>query len=197
MYNLIAKKDTQKQGFTLIEVIVSIALFTVVMTVALGALFMVINSNKQAKAIKLVVNNVNLAMEGMTRDLRVGFQYCDTRSQLENGVCDTGSSGSTQIWFTTDEGLQLSSYALDSGTIKRCIATTSSACPSSINDPRYLPLTGSDVTINDLRFYIQGTTAGDSIQPYITLVIRGTIRVGDILDTFQLQSTISQRKLAP
>lgn len=177
-----------KKGFTLIEVIVAIALFTVVMTVALGALFMVINSNKQAKAIKLVVNNTNLAMESMTRDLRVGFQYCDSESQLEDGSCDTDSNGESIIYFTTDQGDQFSSYRLFGGAIQRRIGGSSES---------YFDITGSDVQIDDMRFYIQGTQSGDTVQPFVTIIVLGTIRVGDIVDDFHLQSTISQRKLAP
>lgn len=182
------QEQTYKKGFTLIEVIVAIALFTVVMTIALGALFMVINSNKEAKAIKLVVNNTNLAMESMTRDLRVGFQYCDTESQLENGECDTDSNGESTIYFTTDQGEQYSSYRLFGSAIQRRIGGSSES---------YFDITGEDVIIDDMRFYVQGTQAGDTVQPFVTVIVLGTIRVGDQTEEFHLQSTISQRKLAP
>jgi len=175
-----------KQGFTLIEIIVSISLFTLVVTVALGALFLVINSNKQAKAIKLVVNNINLAMEGITRDLRVGSNYCDSQSQLETGTCDN-TLGTTQVYFTTDDGEDFSSYRLQNNRVQRRIG---------VSGP-FFDITGSDAVIEDMKFYIQGTTSGDNVQPYITIALRGGIRVGDIIDDFQLQSTISQRRLAP
>lgn len=182
----IHRNTEHKQGFTLIEIIVSVALFTVVMTVALGALFMVISANKQAKGIKLVVNNVNLAMESMTRDLRVGFQYCDSQSQSETGSCDS-VTGTTQIWFTTDQGDQFSSYRLFDGSIQRRIGTSGT----------FFDVTGEDVVIDDMQFYIQGTLAGDTVQPFVTIVVDGTIRVAEVTDDFHLQSTISQRKLAP
>lgn len=180
------RKKINKQGFTLIEVIVSVGLFTVVMTIALGALFMVINSNKQAKAIKLVVNNINLAMEGMTRDLRVGHTYCDSDSQSKTGSCDS-TTGTSQIWFTTDEGEQSSTYRLFNDAIQRRIGSVGT----------YYDVTAIDVVVDDMDFYIQGTLAGDDVQPFVTIIVRGTIRVGDIIDDFHLQSTISQRKLAP
>ena len=172
----------KKQGFSLIEVIVSIGLFAVVMTIALGALFMVIAANRQAKAIKSVVNNVNVAMEGMTRELRVGSEYCATTS----GSCDdTTNGGSDTIYFRTDVG-DNARYRLHNGVIKR-----------QINGGAEFNLTGSDVTITSLNYYIQGTASGDGIQPFVTIVVRGEIQVGDLMDDFQLQSTISQRKLAP
>jgi len=185
LYNFIHKnKPKEKEGFTLIEVIVSLSLFTIVMVIALGALFMVIAANRQAKAIKLVVNNVNLAMEGMTRDLRVGYEYCTTPS---GSSCDSSSTGVTQIYFTTDKGEANSSYRLSGGTIERRIGSSA----------QYFEITGSDVVIDEMKFYIQGTETGDNIQPFVTVVIRGTIQVAEIMDDFHLQSTISQRKLAP
>lgn len=173
----------KKQGFSLIEVIVSLGLFAVVMTIALGALFMVIAANRHAKAIKLVVNNVNIAVEGMTRELRVGSEYC----AVSSGSCNSSSGGSSQIYFTTDKG-ESALYRLDTGTdsIKR-----------QIGSGPFFDLTGSDVDITDLKFYIQGTNTGDGIQPFVTVVVRGEIQVGDVVDDFQLQTTISQRKLAP
>ena len=176
------KTTDNKKGFSLIEVIVSMGLFAVVMTIALGALFMVIAANRHAKAIKLVVNNVNVAIEGMTRELRVGSEYCATTT----GSCDdTTNGGSDRIHFKTDVG-ENSRYRLHNGSIKR-----------QINGGSEFNLTGSDVEITALNFYIQGTASGDGIQPFVTIVVRGEIQVGDVVDDFQLQSTISQRKLAP
>lgn len=199
MYNIfnikVHKNKEHKKGFTLIEVIVSIGLFATVMTIALGALFVIIAANRQAKAIKLVVNNINLAMEGMTRDLRVGFDYCvDSRTTGKfNGGCDN-SNGEDEIFFLNAERTgtpELFTYRYNSTnkTIERRTGTGAS-------NP-YRNVTGTDVEIEEMQFYIQGTRSGDSVQPFVTLAIRGVIKVGEIEDDFHLQSTISQRKLAP
>jgi len=181
------KHNQHKEGFSLIEVIVSLGLFAVVMTIALGALFMVIAANRHAKAIKLVVNNVNVAIEGMTRELRVGSEYC--ADSFGVSCDDITNGGSQEIYFRTDTG-QSARYWLDNsnprGAIKR-----------EFDNGGAFNLTGSDVDITALNFYIQGTAKGDGIQPYVTVVVRGEIQVGDVTDDFQLQSTISQRKLAP
>ena len=174
---------SDKRGFSLIEVIVSLGLFAVVMTIALGALFMVIAANRHAKAIKLVVNNVNIAMEGMTRELRVGSEYCAASS----GACNSSNGGSTQIYFKTDKN-ENALYRLN---------TTTNSIERQIDGGAFFDLTGSDVEITELKFYIQGTASGDGVQPYVTVVVRGEIQVGDVMDDFQLQTTISQRKLAP
>jgi prepilin-type N-terminal cleavage/methylation domain-containing protein len=63
---------TQGRGFTLIEVLVSVMIFSVVMTVALGALLAMSQSDKQAEELKTVVNNLDFALDSMTRTIRTG-----------------------------------------------------------------------------------------------------------------------------
>jgi len=66
-------------GFTLVEMMVASAIFTVVSVVAIGAVITVNNANRKAQAIRAVVDNLNFTMESMSRKLRVGSQYhCGT-----------------------------------------------------------------------------------------------------------------------
>jgi len=183
------RSQQSKEGFTLIEIIVSLALFSVVMTISVGALFMIINANREAKAIKLVVNNLNISMEAITRELRVGYNFCSSEyagSYPNNGSCDN-LSGSQEIYYTNDKGQVGSAFALVGGSIQRRVGSGGDV----------LQLTGNDVNVQDLSFYILGTNSGDSIQPAVLVTIRGTIQVGSQDEDFQLQSTVTQRRLAP
>jgi prepilin-type N-terminal cleavage/methylation domain-containing protein len=63
------------RGFTLVEMIVSLAIFSVVAVIAIGALLKVIDANKKAQSIQSSVTNLNFAMESMSRDLRTGTNY--------------------------------------------------------------------------------------------------------------------------
>src|SRR3989344_9208579 len=64
-----------KGGFTLIEMIVSIALFAVVMTVAVGALLSLTGANEKAQAPQSVMNNLNISLDSMVRNIRMGRDY--------------------------------------------------------------------------------------------------------------------------
>lgn len=68
-------KIQKNSGFTLIEIIVSMALFVVVAVVSLGALLKVIDANTKAQTLKTAVTNLNFTMESMVRELRVGSNY--------------------------------------------------------------------------------------------------------------------------
>jgi prepilin-type N-terminal cleavage/methylation domain-containing protein len=74
-------------GFTLIEMIVSLALFSVVITISVGALLVLIASNRQLQDEQAVLTNLSFALDSMTREIRTGSAYvCGSESNR------TGSS---------------------------------------------------------------------------------------------------------
>ena len=71
-------RKNKKEGFTLIEMVVSLAIFSVVAVIALGALIRIISANQKAQAIQAAVTNVNFALESMSREIRVGKDLIPT-----------------------------------------------------------------------------------------------------------------------
>ena len=66
-------------GFTLIEIIVSLGVFSVVITIAVGALLMLVAANEQLQSEQVVMTNLSFALDSMTREIRTGTNYfCDT-----------------------------------------------------------------------------------------------------------------------
>lgn len=66
----------QKQfGFSLIEMIVSLGVFAIVVTTAVGALLMIISANKQIQNQQSVMTNLSFALDSMTREMRTGYSY--------------------------------------------------------------------------------------------------------------------------
>ena len=71
------KSKKSLKGFTLIELMVVIALFSTIMTVAIGALFSAQAVNVKLQQTQIVIDGINLAIEEMVRDIRYGSQfYC-------------------------------------------------------------------------------------------------------------------------
>lgn len=66
---------SQKKGFTLVEMIVSVSIFAIVALVALGALLKIVDVNKKAQSLKTTINSVNFMLESMSREMRVGTRY--------------------------------------------------------------------------------------------------------------------------
>ncbi len=83
-------KHTNKRGFTLVEMIVSLAIFSIVATVSLGALVSIVSANKKAQTLQSTITNLNFALESMSRDMRVGGKYHCENNQI--GTFNPGSS---------------------------------------------------------------------------------------------------------
>ena len=62
-------------GFTLVEMLVALALFSVVITIAVGALLMLISSNQRLQSEQSVMTNLSFALDSMTREIRTGAAY--------------------------------------------------------------------------------------------------------------------------
>jgi prepilin-type N-terminal cleavage/methylation domain-containing protein len=188
----------QSRGFTLVEMLVSLAVFMIVMTVAVGSLVSIINANKKAQAIKNVINNVNLAVESISRDMRTGSEYgCHIKNQGFKGNCSGGgdaimykNSAGKMVYYRyepTENIISTSSI----GNIQRC---TADIC-DIISDTNWQSITApvSNVNITNMVFYVFGTSE-PTIQPHAIITMEGIAGVDNNTKTdFTLQTTISQR----
>lgn len=72
-------------GFTLVEMIVSLAVFSVVVTISVGALLILIATNRQLQDDQVVLNNLSFVLDSMTREIRTGTVYYCESSPNRNG----------------------------------------------------------------------------------------------------------------
>ena len=188
------KSQAGTRGFTLVEMIVAVALFAVVMLVCVGALLSLVNANRKAQALQSVMNNLNIALDGTVRAIREGSAYngsvgC-TGGNLGGGPNDC-TGGSNQLSFqpycnsTCDQPWV---YTYDPVT-KRLYKSVNGQSPVAITSP--------EVSIDDMEFYVVGTTRKDPVQPKIVIVINGSAgAVGSSArTTFHIQATAVQRLL--
>lgn len=98
---MLSKNYTKKQtGFTLLEMIVSMGIFTIVAVIAVGSLVRITSLNRQAQAMQAATNNINYILESISREMRVGsnFHCIDAPAYNDNGTlgyraCNEGSKG--------------------------------------------------------------------------------------------------------
>lgn len=63
------------QGFSLIEMIVSLGIFAIVVTTAVGSLIVVMSNNQKLQAEQSAMTNLAFALDSMTREIRMGYAY--------------------------------------------------------------------------------------------------------------------------
>lgn len=191
------KNRKKQRGFTLIEMLISISLFTIVVTIAFGALMTIMSASNKAKTIKIVVNNLNLAIESMSREIRTGSYYnCITASNTYEfgdgeGEEDCDLKEGNVLVFKAENGDTVA-YYLNISTKQIMVYRKPSDGSGTRNS-----LTGDDVEVEKLQLAVKGTEKGDNIQPRVLLVLKGAIRQVNVASEFNIQTTISQRKIEP
>jgi len=192
-------KNNQR-GFTLIEVLVSLSIFTVVVTISVSVLYSLIDANARSRNSQSVATNLSFMLDSMTREIRTGTHYycATTLSQslptalndnatqdctLGNGVSLSFNEGGRSL--TRNANSRRIAYRLNDGHLQRRLGAGS-----------WVDLTADDVVIEKLQFRVGGATASDDFAPTVTVYIKG--RVGDeetTRDDFDIQTTITQRLL--
>lgn len=176
------KQTTSTKGFTLIEIIVSVGIFSLVMLVVMAAYLTIIKLDKEARSTNELVSNLNFVVESIGRNVRTGTGY--SCAEAGNGQC-------SQLSFYDSQPVpQKITYLLrNDGTIGQCTSgTCTSTTAVSLTDPR--------ITITALTFYVRGVGTGDYVEPQVLINIRGTLKAqqGRLVD-FTIQTGATQRFL--
>jgi len=173
---------------------VAVALFAVVMTISVGSLLSLVEANRKARALSSVMNNLNFALENMSRNIRLGTNYhCHTTDVVPPNLDATNNCASGGVLFAF-EGVGGDSSTASDQVIYRFIEERIEK--SSDGGASFVSITAPEVAIEDLTFYVVGATRSDSLQPRVVVKVRGRAGISGRAETsFNLQSTISQRVL--
>lgn len=154
--------DKKQAGFSLIELIVVLAIFSTVITVVVGSFLVMLQSQRAVLAEKDVAENARFALEYMSRQMRVVNRYDGGAGQPVGCVpIDTSfdTPGESEIFFLSqsDECLH---FFVQNGVLK------------FENDLGIQDLTSpSEVFVEAISFAATGETEIDSLQPRVTIAI--------------------------
>lgn len=107
------KNYSNKQGFTLLEMIVSLGVFSIIAVIAVGSLVRITSLNRQAQSLQSAMNNINYILESISREMRFGSAFSCTTSTsfsgrtLSSSVCNS-SGGNKGILFKSSRTAVLS-----------------------------------------------------------------------------------------
>ncbi len=178
------KIENHAGGFTLVEVVVAVSIFTIIMVISMGSILAVFDANKKSQNLRSVMDNLNFATEAMTRTIRFGTNYhCDINTGVITSPRDC-VAGADSISVLDSTGAQVT-YKLSQGVIVRSVAGIDTK------------VTSSDLNIQTLAFRVFGSSpysGGDTQQPEVVLDIAGYVGAKQTTkSSFSLQTTVSQR----
>jgi prepilin-type N-terminal cleavage/methylation domain-containing protein len=205
-------------GFTLIEMIVALAVFSVVITISIGSMLMLVATNLQLQAKQGVMTNLSFALDSMTREMRTGTQYyCEGRNsdQGNGNIFGEGEDLDDVDVLREDEtqdcpaGRENRSFqgvafieggASITGTGGRILYFFNEAegkLYRKVGSEFPQPMTSSDIYIEDAEFYVTGSdplSGGDGEQASITIFIKAK-ETEESDQAYTIQTTVTQRTL--
>jgi len=158
-------RNKKQEGFTLIELMVSSAIFVVLISVASGTFISALRTQRIVTDLSESMNNVSFVIEQIAREIRVGFEF---------------SGGGKRLQFTNSDGVLIEYRHLDKGIQRR------------ENSEGWETITSPDVEVGDLRFLLRGEESGDGEPPRVTITMSV---VGEKGIEVNLQTTVSSRNL--
>ncbi|HAO65030.1 TPA: hypothetical protein DCQ44_03570 [Candidatus Taylorbacteria bacterium] len=177
------------KGFTLIEMLVAVFVFSIIMVIATGAIFSVISANKTSQALKSVMDNLNSALDTMSRNIRYGTTY-DCGFTGASQSCLYG----TRFAFLDRLGVDTIIYDFrkdsgsDTGTIYRCV--------NGLADDHCVRLTAQEVRIQNVNFNVVGANDTETEQPQVIMTISGYAQAGAKKSYFNIETMVEQRNLS-
>lgn len=196
-------------GFTLVEVMISIGLFTVIMVIGIGAILGVNSTHRRTQAMRSVVDNLSFVMEDMARSMRLGDDFvCETSSVSALGQIDVANQATADgencksiafepYWnyVLNDDTNQIAYFIFEpNGSVGTIFKKTETMEWSD----EMIAITPAEIDIDTAKsgFWVSGASeTGVPIQPKVTIVLVGTVRMGNAMSEFNLQTTVSQRLL--
>ena len=200
------KSINLQKGFTLIEMIVSLGIFTVVALIAVGALLKISDANRKAITLKTAINNLNFALESMSREMRLGSNY-DCRPNPSSLNADGNGNGNnlscshSSQWALAFDSTKIGT---DVTATNKCVlryaywytdSTIKKAQEINCDDGRITRESEySNVLSPDIKITNSNIIVDSSGQPRVSFYIKGEVGKREKEKTgFSLQTTVSQR----
>jgi prepilin-type N-terminal cleavage/methylation domain-containing protein len=188
-----SKNQSRSSGFTLVELLVAIALFSILVAIAAGGFVRALRTEREVASMMSAESNISIALEEMTREMRTGYLFChDPGSNAQSDACggvsqqlggdnvvitDCTSDNAAVPTWTCRNGVEFYNashdkidYVLRDGVLERG--------DSSENGGALSPLTSSNVSTTYLNFTLFGnletdpqSNATDTWNPRVTIAV--------------------------
>ena len=177
---------TSPRGFTLVETMIAVTLFTILMTIGSGAVLNTSSIYRKTANLRTAIDNLSFVMEDMARNLRLGSDLncrtdLDPNCQDDISVSFTPVAGGTWVYGINPNPDQNEFYFLEK---------------SKDGGTSFERLTSPEINIDFIKsgFEVSGVDPASG-QPMVTIRISGKVIYKDLESEINLQTTVSQRLL--
>lgn len=176
-----SKHPNFNRGFTLIELMIVTAVFSIAMTAIAGLFVSALRTERSILASKKVLGQISYAAEYMTRSLRMAKrdngEGCMSSPDLNYEV----SASQDRITFINAlQEDKCQEFFLEGGQLKHWTGSEK------------LSLTSADIRVENLKFELTGETKADNLQPFVTIYMEAYATSSPVLN---VQTSVSQRNI--
>ena len=165
-----------KTGFTIIETMISIALFTVIVTIGMNSLLNASAVHQKSQDQRSIMDSLSFIMEDMSRNLRTGKDFnCTTASSPNAGdPAQSCMGGARTLIFTNQDGSKWAYQFISNGTgydiykSKDGLLTSSMLNPDSGSTSKIIFDSSSGFFVTGAEPYVSG---GINQQPLATIIL--------------------------
>ncbi len=200
-------------GFTLIETLVSLGVFSIVITIVVGSLLMLVGGNQRVQGEQAVMSNLTFALDSMTREIRTGTHYYCGASNASTLFNTQESYGTTtqdcaggNSSTSTYQGISFresgNSITGSSARIAYFYDGSTKTIRRRIGNGTSESIISGDMQVTRAEFFVTGSETlskvgpgGDTYQPVVTITIEAAESADATAKPFIIQTTITQRAL--
>ncbi len=182
--------SSNTRGFTLIELMVSLGIFSIIMLLASVAYLSLIFASKQVRSSTSAMDNLSMAVSSMARDIRTGG--CTTLS------CP-GTAKDSLVFVNTSGCIV--TYSLVSNAIQKKVVPAGACLVTStsfITDTGAIKIT--NLAFNKTIYTVTNPTSNTTArQLWTTIIVQGTdlkVKTNSIPQTFSIETGAAMRKVS-
>lgn len=202
-------------GFTLVEMMISVGLFSVIMIFGIGAVLSVNRTHKDTQVRRAALDTVNFVMEEIARSARLGDRLrCVSQEPLgvnetipEPSSIEEPLNGLLCAGLAFEPARNIAQGDLEDQRVYVLAATedglalfkSPEAGQFGAVTSTWMRLTQDNVVLNPdaSGFFVYGAEEGDGSQPRVVIVLSGEVVEpgGRSRSSFSVQTTVAQRLL--
>jgi prepilin-type N-terminal cleavage/methylation domain-containing protein len=217
---LMIGKTKMKNGFTLIEILVSLAIFSAIITTVLGITMSMVNAERKIQAELFLASSAQTTLESMSRQIRYGYNYSGNSSVVFEANLKSVVIDSKDISNTTGSSASTTQNLINAQNSPFLLFESQGGNPNTFTDQNAFCAVGGklykisnfsvdtdgttfraactsgssmlpdDITLESISFDVYGDSSENPKNPMVRIKMRLSHPDGGALD---VQSTVTQR----